>query len=263
MTRGRIVVLVCGVCALAPGGLQAAAPASGDCPYQGIIDRNVFGLKEPPPPPEPGPVKPPPPKITATGFVMIGVTKRALLKVMEPAKPPEPGKPPTPAQEQSYILSEGERQGEVEVLAIDDKAGTIKVNNYGTEMVLSLITNLPAAAPAPVTGPPPVPMPPMAGSPVPASGGFAIPATVPGTFATIGASPTPTAMKTIPARTLRLPVPAAPPALPQAAAPATPQAPALSHEEQIILMEVNRELTKEQVQRGDLPPLPPTELTPQ
>ncbi len=105
---------------------SAAAPDSAANPYQGIVDRNVFGLKPPPPPPDPESNKPPPPKIFLTGITTILGNKRALLKTTPPAKPGEP------AKEQSFTLGEGQREGDIEVLEIDEKAGTVKVNDYGT-----------------------------------------------------------------------------------------------------------------------------------
>ena len=88
----------------------AMTPDSLRNPYQGIIDRNVFGLRTPPPPPTNNPEanKPPPPKITLTGIIT-GFTgnKRALMKVQVP---PKPG---SPANEQSLIMTEGQREGDV------------------------------------------------------------------------------------------------------------------------------------------------------
>ena len=111
--------------ALCTPGSAVAVDATGS-PYQGIVDRNVFGLKPPPPPPDPEANKPPPPKIFLTGITTILGNKRALLKATPPAKPGEP------AKEQFYTLGEGQREGEIEVLEIDEKAGTVKVNDYGT-----------------------------------------------------------------------------------------------------------------------------------
>jgi hypothetical protein len=52
------------------------------------------------------------------------------------------GTPPTNApgpavKEESYILTEGQRQGSVEVLNIDENAGSVRVNNSGTVMTLT------------------------------------------------------------------------------------------------------------------------------
>src|SRR6266849_5834921 len=113
-------------------GAQGSIADTQDNPYQGIVERNFFGLKPPPPPPSNEPPKPPAPKITLTGITTILGSKQALLTVQLPPKPGEP------AKQEPLILSEGERQGEVEVLEIDDVAYTIKVNDYGEVMTIAL-----------------------------------------------------------------------------------------------------------------------------
>jgi hypothetical protein len=141
-------MLICSLAGLAlcmPGN-AVAGDAAGN-PYQGIVDRNVFGLKPPPPPPDPESNKPPPPKIFLTGITTILGNKRALLKTTPPAKPGEP------AKEQSFTLGEGQREGDIEVLEIDEKAGTVKVNDYGTIATLDFdkdgVKGTPGAPPAP------------------------------------------------------------------------------------------------------------------
>jgi hypothetical protein len=183
MTRGQIS-LVCTLGILLSGMASASAANSAN-PYQSIVDRNVFALKPPPPPPDPALLnKPPPGKITLTGITTILGNKRALLKVAVPAKPPQP------AKDDSYILAEGQRDGTVEILAIDEKAGSVKVNNAGDIVVLTFEKdgakpNPAAHAPAPGVIPPP----PMAGS---------IPAPP-------GVSGGPQGLKTIPTRMRRVP----------------------------------------------------------
>jgi hypothetical protein len=123
--------------------------ASGH-PYTGLAARNVFGLLPPQQPPDPRP--PPLPRITLVGITTILQDKRALLKVQFPAQPPEPGK------EVSCILTLGQREGPIEVLAIDETAGSVRVNNSGTEMLLSFGRDGPRqqdSPPASVAPPPP------------------------------------------------------------------------------------------------------------
>lgn len=124
---------------------------SGENPYQAIVDRNVFALKPPPPPPDPEANKPPPPKILLTGIYEMGGIKRVLMKVAMPARPPEP------AKEVPMTLSEGQREGEIEVLEIDTVARTAKVNNFGTVTSLDFTNNgakmVAAAAPGRPPGP--------------------------------------------------------------------------------------------------------------
>jgi hypothetical protein len=168
MNGGKALTGLCTAVVLCATAAEAASESAGT-PYQGIVDRNVFGLRPPPPPAPPEANKPPPPKIMLTGITtLVGHKPRVLMKVQVPAKPG------AKAEEQSMILAAGERQGDIdiEVLEIDEKAGVVKVNDYGT------ITNLTwenngvkvAAAPPPVAPAVPQPNP----------GGFTPGAPVPG-----------------------------------------------------------------------------------
>jgi hypothetical protein len=152
MHAGKTLVCLMGVwavCRMANG----AAAQSATSPYQGIVERNIFGLKPPPPPPDPEANKPPPPKIILQGFTTFGGAKRALLKAQMPAKPGEP-----PKGEQSFILAEGQRDGDIEVLEIDAVGGTVKVSNFGTITNLSFENNgIKTAGAAPGPGPAPNP----------------------------------------------------------------------------------------------------------
>src|SRR5262249_37418731 len=134
MRRGSqltLFVLLGGLSVCAAASAVTSAPSAG--PYDGIVDRNVFGLKPPPPPPDPEATKAPPSKITLTGITTILGNKRALMKT-----PPPQGKPgEQPKGEQSYILTIGQREGDIEVLDIDEKAGSVKVNNAGTVLTLT------------------------------------------------------------------------------------------------------------------------------
>ncbi len=155
--RHLALVTALGFCtALRAQAVTADSTEQPDNPYQGIVERNVFSLKPPPPPPDPEANKPPAPKITLTGIITIG-SKRALMET-----PPPPVKPGEQAKgKQSYILTEGQRDGEIEVLEIDDKAGSVKVNNSGTVMTLTFEKDgpkLPASS-SPVPSPPGVPSP--------------------------------------------------------------------------------------------------------
>ena len=166
-------------------GAIAIGADSGN-PYQGIVDRNVFGLKPPPPIGKPEEKKVDLPPITLTGITTILGNKRALMNV------PVPGKAP-----QSLILAEGQREGEIEVLEIDEKAGIVKLHQSGQAVSLNFEKNgakLPAAAPVP---PPPVP-----GQANPATAAAARQPPVP---YVPGAAPVSTGLKTIPTRQVRLP----------------------------------------------------------
>ena len=274
------------MCTLAAFALCTAANAatsdSSGSPYQGVVERNVFGLKPPPPPPDPEATKPPPPKIFLQGITTFGGTKRALLKAQMPAKPGEPPK----AEQSSFILAEGQREGDIEVLEIDaNPPGSVKVNDFGTITTLDFKHNgiqQTAAAPGPGAAPQP-------------GGGFGPPGAKPFGPAGGGAQSIPTT------RPMRLPLPAgaaASPASggampvyasgttasgsgtprlalggtsvplygstaaqaqppPQAAAPPTSQ---LSAEEQFLMVEAYRERMKQLGQQ--VPPIPPTPLSP-
>ena len=255
---------------------NAATSDSTGSPYQGVVERNVFGLKPPPSPPDPEATKPPPPKIFLQGITTFGGIKRALLKAQMPAKPGEPPK----ADQSSFILAEGQRDGDIEVLEIDAKEGTVKVNDFGTITTLDFEHNgikTPTAAPGPGAAPQP-------------GGGLALPGAKPFGPAGGGAQPIPTI------RPMRLPLPASAAAAPasggatpmsasgtpslalggtsvplygstpaqaqpqpQAAAPPTSQ---LSAEEQFLMVEAERERMKQLGLDKKFPPIPPTPLTP-
>jgi hypothetical protein len=131
--------------------LAAAEGESATNPYQAIIERNLFGLK-PSPPPEPAePEHPPPPKITLTGITTILGDKEVLMKVLMPAKPGESPK------ERSFILAEGQQEGELRVLKVNEKTGDVTIDDFGTVLTLNLdkdgaklVDNQPPARPPPL-----------------------------------------------------------------------------------------------------------------
>jgi hypothetical protein len=254
---------------------RAVTPDSSDNPYHGIVDRNVFGLKPPPPPPDPEANKPPPPKIVLAGIMGGFGAKKALMKTTPPAKPGEP------AKEQSYILAVGQREDDLEVLDINEKAGSVKVKYGGVEVPLTFDNNGVKFA----AGPPPAVAP--AGG-VPPPGGGAAPG---------GANPfAPNASgfnKTIPTRPMRpsganggitpqstggaypgatpytagngiaVPTPGLTVAPGQSIPPTAQQQqqPELTGEQATVLLELERERLKQQGSPiHDL--MPPTELSP-
>jgi len=189
---GRAAICILSMLLLCAGGSATGADSAN--PYQGIVDRNVFGLKPPPVAPRPEDNKPPPPKITLTGITTILGNKRALMNVAMPAKPPDP------AKQKSFILAEGQRDGDIEVLEIDETSGTVKVDDFGTVMVLDINKDGAKLPASPIT---PVPI-----AQPPGSVGYRPPAPNP------YAAPAPDAnqggLKTIPTRQLRLPPPEVP-----------------------------------------------------
>jgi hypothetical protein len=109
-------------------------------PYAAIYRRNVFHLR-------PRPIANvqvahhPLPKIRLTGIITILKGKRALLKVEFPGKPAN--------RAESFILTEGQKAGALEVLKINEKAAQVKVDYSGTITNLTF-EKLPPTVPGPV-----------------------------------------------------------------------------------------------------------------
>ncbi len=240
------------LCFLAPA-IPASAATSN--PYNGIIDRNVFSLKAPEPPAPPGPPPAPPVKLTLTGITTILGNKRALLKAQVPPHPPEP------AKEESYMLTEGQRDGGVEVLSIDERGGIVKVNNNGQSETLDFVNNgaktVATAATPGVVGLPgniPAPIVSQSGGSISGSSGAAngqMTAGMPRTAFPTGATPTST--PTSASGPSQIPI--------NPFGPSAHQIEMMDPEAQTIMIEAQRIHYTEQ---GDSTAtiLPPTELTP-
>lgn len=264
--------LLCGAVTLS---LCGAFAVTTENPYQAIIDRNIFGIKDPPPPPPPpGSEKPAPPGLILTGITTVNGRAQALLKTAAAAA--KPGGQATP--EQSFILSQDQREGDLHVLAIDPKASVVKVRYAGQDLTLDFEKNGPKLPSTPPPGPAPgvpgaqprLPGAPGASPTLPTFGGAPLPAN--------SASP----LRSIPTRSTRTtanPSAAVPlggtgnplgfqggvgtPNYARGVAqvqPSTPQ-PVLNPEEQEIVTEAHREYYKAQNDpRAAL--LPPTRFTP-
>jgi hypothetical protein len=189
--------------------------------------------------------------------------REVLLKI---AEPPAAGQPP---KERPLIMTEGERRGALEVVRIDTIAREVEFKDSGNSVTLSLTnfiakTTAPAATPQPgaVPGMPGVPRP--AGVPIPTMPGVPTPRVVPTGAASVpnfgGSAQTSPNFPTRPLRTTPVTGTAFPGAV--AATPVTTPQVQLTPEEQMIVMEVERERTKAAVAAGDMPPLPPTMITP-
>lgn len=219
----------------------AMAPNRAFNDYDGIVSRNLFNLREPLTKiPEPI-TNAPPMNLNLTGITTMLGYKLAMLRTHPP---PKPGTPPT---DQTLTLTEGQREGDIEVLQIDEKAGRVKVNNGGTIMTLTfekdglkpaqvLPTNLPPGASnahiASVPTPTGVTPPPQYGMVYPGQ------KRIPSRFNPNGATPPPVTLPgtTYPAVTNT--VPAFVPAQPQ-----TNVAPSqMTAEEQAAISELEREL---------------------
>ena len=240
----------------------ARAELAADNPYAAIVSRNVFGLVPIPtnPPVDPTPVEPPP-KITPNGIMTIFGKLQALFNVAQPAKAGQP------AHDESYVLTEGEQQDDIEVTKIDEKGGVVTFNNHGVIQELPLVSGQASSGSAPAGGPagggngaPPPGFPGgnrFGRNPNLARGNFGAAATPGGgtqfgggaqfggggqaslggggAFGSTGAG----ANNNIPA-----------------------EEQGLSPEAQVLLIEKNRLDTQEAVDKGLYPPLPPTPLTP-
>jgi hypothetical protein len=144
-----VVILAAGF----PGAARAAEPGKeGEPRYKSIVERNVFGLRPPAPPPTPAPPPPPSVAVKLTGIITVLATKRALLLITEPGKPPE-----------SKVIKLGDREGQIEVVEIDENAGTVRIKNGEQEATL----NFQDHGVKPPTGPAPTPPPVVAGQPMP------------------------------------------------------------------------------------------------
>ena len=124
--RRRIGIFGWMLTALTVSAYAGMSADSAERNFDAIARRNVFGLR-PPPIESPSPKQPP--QITLLGIMTFG-HKRAALKIEWAAKAGGA------AQAQYYILTEGESAGGIVVLAIDEKARRVRVNNEGTLQVL-------------------------------------------------------------------------------------------------------------------------------
>lgn len=143
-------------------GLYVSNGALPSNPYEPIITRNIFDLN--PPQAVNSTAPEPPSKITLDGIMTIFGTPQALFKVAVPPRPP------APATEKSYILSEGQRQDDIEVTRIDEKADIVTFNNHGVEQQIPLLKAPPITTPTPVV----------------MNAGFAAPAAAPGSYNSYG-----------------------------------------------------------------------------
>lgn len=158
--------------------LTAATPDDGP-PYKSIAERNVFNLRPPAPPPAPPPPPSPTANVKLTGILTILGPKKAVLQIADPGKPAD-----------SKILKEGEREGDIEVLEINEIEGTVRIRNRDQEAVLNFQDHgvKPPTGPVPATPATNVVM--IGGRPVPVGpGGQPILTGLPGQPPTPGSVP--------------------------------------------------------------------------
>ncbi len=210
-------ILGSSVFAMGAGSAANAAIKTGDAsaPYDAIGVRNIFDLHDVPVQ-EPPPTNVVLPRVYLTGISTILGMKQAYFVVQWLSVPGKPA-----AADKYFTLSEGQKQAMLEVLAIDPKAKSVKINNSGTISTITFEANQIAFNGTPA-GPP--------GGNAPNPGG---------------------------GLNLNL----ADPHHHQPNARTTGQAPQLDPDQQMVLMELQREASKAQVGSGQLPPLPPTPLS--
>lgn len=188
---------------VASAAVWAAAPQDSLSSYQEIVERNAFGLKDPPPPPEMTATQ----QVAQVNIQFTGITssfgvKKAYFRIPDGQKPGTFLYP---------CIKEGERDGTIEVVQIDEKSGAVKIRNAGSPMTLTFETHAIKTAGALVGGGPGAPGAP--GVPAGLPGGnppnptaagqpmSALPGNVnPGGMAPAAAAQNPSA---IPSRTLR------------------------------------------------------------
>jgi hypothetical protein len=135
---GKIAICLAGGLVLSTS-LRADDVVLPGNPYAPVVVRNIFGLNPPPPPVDPNAAAPPV-KITPNGIMTILGQLQVLFKVAA-SKPGD--------KENSYILTEGERQDDIEVTKIDEKGGIVTFNNHGIVQALPLVPATPSSTPAP------------------------------------------------------------------------------------------------------------------
>jgi len=223
-------------------------------PYSSIPERNVFALVPIPPPPDPSsqlPPPDPPPKITVNGTMSIFGKPQVLFKYALKALP---GQQP---KEQSGVLGEGERQDDIEVTKIDMVGRMVSFVNHG------IAQDIPVADVAKLTAPVPPP-PGMPGiNPAAVGGGVPLPtpSPAPAPVAGVGRGTRKGSMAngyTQPDQTAG----AATAATGTAGSKDPIEDQVMGLAKQMAQVELNRIATQDQVDKGIMPALPPTDFTP-
>lgn len=231
------------------GQTLRAGAVQADNPYGPIVERNMFGLVAIP---TNVPVDPttliPPPKITPNGIMTLFGKLQVLFKVAGVARP---GLPP---KDESYVMCAGDRQDEIEVQKIDEKSATITFVNHGVVQELALVASSPSGGAPPPGAPGQQPPPGFPPGMVPGGPGGGAPIGFGGRFGRnrgVSSGGNPNAGGGAPGLGAST--------TPGAGGAAAEEAPL---ETKIIMMEANRMMTQDAVTKGEMPPIPPTELTP-
>lgn len=129
---GLVAALLLAATPAARSGEAAPASLGPANPYRDIVTRNTFGLRPISAPAPPESYGGPPPRLALTGITTILGDKRALLKVGPSSSKPGEG----PKAEESFVLAEGQRHGELQLLQVNEQTGSVRVNQGGTIMTL-------------------------------------------------------------------------------------------------------------------------------
>ena len=177
LSRTLILVLLGSVSSLPVWAVTAHIDTSD---YQPIIERNPFGLKPPAPAVDPSTLTnntppPAPTTIKFTGLYKMRGVRKACLAVQTDATAAK-GATATAPQVSYMSLAVNEKQDDIEMMEIDEKAETIKIKQRGSPMVLNFKDNsykqpvgaaTAPGAPAPGAIPPPPVMPAGGANPTP------------------------------------------------------------------------------------------------
>ena len=243
------------ILALVFAAFLAATARAGDLamaanPYTTISERNVFALVPIPTNPPVTDIAPidPPPKITPNGIISLFGKLEVLFKV---ALKPTAAQP---AKEAAYVMAEGERQDDIEVMKIDQAGEKITFRNHGEVQELALAEAPKITAPSPAAngvGAVPVPF----GRTASAIGGVSA-ATARGRAGVGGRTSGGTTATEV------TPDAAGNAASAETAEPKNIEDKVIKAAAEMAQIELNRLDTQDLVDQGKLPPLPPTLLTP-
>jgi len=144
---------IVGTAVITVGAIPVICADTPGNPYDPIVTRNVFGIRPAPPPPPPQDNTPPAPmaKVVLTGITTMFGTQ-AFFEITDQ----EPGKTPNIKK---VMLREREREGPVEVVAIDVANSQVRIRNGTVE------TNVTFEVAKANTGPAPANMPAAQGMP--------------------------------------------------------------------------------------------------
>ena len=142
MNRFEIIAAFAGALALTAGSLHAESVVANTAgsTYSPIVARNIDGLNSPMPPDPNAAAEADLPKITVNGIMSgFGNLKKVLFK----ATVSKSGK------DLCYVLDQGQREDDIEVLRIDEKSGTVQFSNHGIQQNVVLAKG-PGAATTPL-----------------------------------------------------------------------------------------------------------------